>query len=100
MRRSLWVETSLPAAEHFYNRLTDTAVDEGYAHAQKVWATFKMRTLGDYHDLYLKTDVLLLADVFENFCNMSLQVLTRSILVTFTLLQTGLGHYAEDEIVE
>lgn len=68
-----FMETSLPAPEHFYNRLTDTAVDEGdYAHAQEVWTTFNMRTLGDYHDLYLTTDVLLLADVFENFRNMSL----------------------------
>ena len=46
--------------------------DEDYAHAQKVWDVFHCNTFGEYHDLYLKTDVLLLADVFENFINVCL----------------------------
>ena len=59
-------ETRLPAREHFFNRLSESSVsDEDYAHAQNVWQTFGIRTLGDYHDLYLKTDVLLLAEFFE-----------------------------------
>ena len=42
-------------------------VKKDYLHAIDVWNVFKMNTMGDYHDLYLKTDVLLLADVFEKF---------------------------------
>ena len=41
--------------------------DDDYAHAQKVWKAFDCTTLGDYHDLYNRTDVLLLADIFETF---------------------------------
>ena len=41
--------------------------DEKYEHAQRIWEAFECKTLGDYHDLYLKTDVALLANVFENF---------------------------------
>ena len=41
--------------------------DEDYARAQEMWKTFNCKTFKDYHDLYLKCDVLLLADVFENF---------------------------------
>ena len=61
-------ETSLPPQEAFYSSLSDEGItDDDYKHAQEVWDTFDCRNIGDYHDLYLKTDVLLLADVFENF---------------------------------
>ena len=67
-------ETALPPKEAFYSRLNDGGIsDEDYTHAQNVWKTFKMKYFKDYHELYNKADVLLLADVFENFRNNSLK---------------------------
>ena len=61
-------ETQLPPKEAFYSKLNKSHIsDEAYEHAQKVWSEFDCETMRDYHDLYLKSDVLLLADVFENF---------------------------------
>jgi hypothetical protein len=61
-------ETQLPAKTAFYSKLGKCHISaEDYAHAQQVWTAFNCQTIQDYHDLYLKTDVLLLADVFENF---------------------------------
>ena len=60
-------ETQLPPREAFSSRLNDEGIgDESYVHAQKVWKTFEMKNLEDYHNLYNQVDVLLLADVFEN----------------------------------
>ena len=67
-------ETSLPDKENFYSKLNDEQItDNEYAHAQTVWDTFECKTLGNYHDLYVKTDVDLLADVFENFRKLCLE---------------------------
>ncbi len=60
--------TSLPPKEAFYSQLTNSHItDKDYEHAQKVWKAFDCKTMRDYHDLYLKTDVLLLADVMTEF---------------------------------
>ena len=67
-------ETKLPVQQHFYSILNNEHIsDEQYKHAQNVWDTFNLKTMGDYHDLYLKSDILLLADVFENFRETCLQ---------------------------
>ena len=69
-----FTEPQLPPKEAFYSKLSDEHISDGdYGHAQKVWETFGCRSLGDYHDLYLRTDVLLLADVFETFRKTCLQ---------------------------
>ena len=60
-------ETQLPPQKEFYSKLKDEVItDDEYQHALNVWETFGCKNIRDYHNLYLKSDVLLLADVFEN----------------------------------
>ena len=67
--------TKLPPREAFYSKLSGKGISEkNYKHAWNVWNTFKMKTFKDYHELYNETDVLLLADVFENFRNLCLKI--------------------------
>ena len=67
-------ETSLPSKEQFYSKLNDSDIsEEDYQYAQRVWHTFNCKTMKDYHDRYLKTDVLILTDVVENFRDVCLQ---------------------------
>ena len=67
--------TKLPSREVFYSKLSGKGISEkDYKHACNVWNTFKMKTFKDYHKLYNETDVLLLADVFENFRNLCLKI--------------------------
>ena len=48
--------------------------DKDYEHAQKVWKVFGIKNLGEYHDLYVQSDTLLLADVFENFRDKCIEI--------------------------
>ena len=65
---SKFKQTTLPQKDEFYSLLTDEHIsNEVYDHAKQVWKVFKIKNMGEYHDLYLKSDVLLLADVFEQF---------------------------------
>ena len=67
-------EASLPPKDAFYSRLNMKGIsDQDYENAQQVWNTMEKKTLGCYHDTYLKTNVLLLADVFETFRNTCLK---------------------------
>ena len=61
-------KASLPPKSKFFSKQNNEDIsDADYQRAQNVWNVFGMKTMRDYHDLYLKTDVLLLADVMENF---------------------------------
>ena len=68
-------DTKLPPREAFYSNLSGKGITEkDYKHAGDVWNSFKMKTFKEYHELYNITDVLLLADVFENFRDLCLKI--------------------------
>ena len=61
-------ENKLPDKNKFYSKLNmDGVSDKDYEHACRVWREFGIKNMGEYHDLYLLTDVILLANVFESF---------------------------------
>ena len=67
-------ETSLPPTKHFYSSLNMSGIsDADHKHACSVCREFKIRNIGEYHDLYLRTDVVLLTNVFESFRQVCLE---------------------------
>ena len=87
-------ETELPPKSAFYSKLSGEHVsDLNYNHALTIWKIFKMKNLGDYHDLYLKLDVLLLADVMENFRKIELTTYKAKLDPMYYL---SLPHYSWD----
>ena len=68
-------ETSLPDKKSFYSELYPEGItDEDYTHAQKVFKELGLKNLGDYYDLHVQSDTLLLTDLFENFRNKSIEI--------------------------
>ena len=64
----------LPPKEAFYSTLNESGIsDEDYQRAQEVWKKYDCKNLGDYHDIYLYSDVTQLADVFQNFRSMCME---------------------------
>ena len=67
-------QAELPTKEQFYSILNSQHITNVECdHARKVWKTFNLKNMGEHHDLYLKSEVLLLADVFESFRKTCLQ---------------------------
>ena len=68
-------ETSLPDKEAFYSSLNmEDITDVDHRHAKRVFKNLNNENLGDYHDLHVQSDTLLLADVFENFGNKRIEI--------------------------
>ena len=70
-----FIGTLLPEKEDFFSHLNmETITDVDYAYTKRVCNKFKIRNLGDYHDLYSQSNTLLFADIFENFRNMLIKI--------------------------
>ena len=68
-------ETSLPEKEDFYSNVNmEDFTDADYMHAKRVYKDSEIKDLDEYHDFYLKSDTLLLIDVFENFRKMCFKI--------------------------
>ena len=70
-----FTETTLSEKEDFYIQLTmEDITNADHAHAKRVFKDYEIKNLGEYHDLYIQSDTLLLADVFEIFRNMCINI--------------------------
>jgi len=77
----------------FHNTLKDEKLDDDdYQRAQEIWSMFNIENVQQYHDHYLLSDVLLLADVFENFRNSVMKKHKLDCLHFFTLQSMALKH--------
>ena len=77
-------ETSLPDKESFYSSLNFENIDDiDYRHGNNVFKKFRLKNLGEYHDLCVQNGTLLLADVFENFRNMCIKVYEDQLLISY-----------------
>ena len=77
--KNIWIAGKNLVKPHYllkklFNLTLEDISDEDCAHAQKIWNVFEVKNRGEYHDLYVQSDTLLLADVFENFRNKCLEI--------------------------
>ena len=81
-------KTSLPEKENFYSHFNmEDITDADYMHTKRVFKNFEIKKLGDYHNSYVQSDLLLSADVFENFRNIFVLKYMSLILLIFFLHQ-------------
>ena len=68
-------ETSIPPKKAYYSKLNEEDIsDADYEDVEKVWEVFKIKDMGENHDLYVQSVTLLLADVFENFRDQFIEI--------------------------
>jgi hypothetical protein len=92
-------EAKLPARDAFFNHLANEPLsEERYKHAQDVWRTFNMNPVGDYHDLYVNSDALLLCDIFECFREMTAEILFHIVWYTGDFLILHGGCFAQQQM--
>ena len=73
--RKKFNENTIPPKEAFYSKLNlEDISDISCKHVKKVWEAFEIKDLGEYHDLYVQCNILLLADVFENFRDKCIEI--------------------------